>query len=96
MSESTMLTEKTVKLLTFDGTASTFQMWWTRFMAFAALNKFAEVVQRYLEANLPQAEDDLIDETTAAGKLQALAKKRNATAFASLTMARPPSRSPSK
>jgi len=56
-------------------------------MAFAALNKFAEAVQRNAEASLPQDESDPIDESTAVGKLQALAKKRNATAFASLMMA---------
>jgi len=79
--------ESTVKLPTFDGDASRFQLWWTRFQAYAALNKFIEAVQKTRDPNLPAMESTVIDELTDEGKKQASAVKKNAKAFASLTMA---------
>jgi len=79
--------ESTVKLPTFNGDASRFQMWWTQFQAYAALNKFIEAVQKTRDPNLPATESTVIDDLTDEGKKQASAVKKNAKAFASLAMA---------
>lgn len=78
---------KSLRLPTFDGTAEKFQIWWTRFWAYASVFAFAAALATGGEATLPAREDAVIDEATPAGVLSAAAKKRNAIAVAQLTMA---------
>ena len=56
-------------------------------MAFAAVCKFVEALMIGGEPDLPANESDVIDLKTPAGLLSSAAKKRNALAMASLTMA---------
>ena len=78
--------EKSVRLPTFDGANKNYQLWWTRFQAYAMVYKFGEALVVGGEADMPASESMVIDETTPAGKLEAAAKKRNAIAMASFTM----------
>ena len=78
--------EKSVRLPTFDGANKNYQLWWTRFQAYATVYKFGEALVVGGEADMPASESTVIDETTPAGKLEAAAKKRNAIAMASFTM----------
>jgi hypothetical protein len=38
--------EKSVRLPTFDGSHKNFQLWWTRLVAYATINKFIEVINK--------------------------------------------------
>jgi len=78
--------DKSVKLPTFSGKQEDFQIWWTCFMAYAVVYKFKEALKQGGEDDLPTGKDDTIDETTDAGKKQALAKKRNVVAMANFSM----------
>ena len=71
----------------FDGAPKSFMIWYTRFMAYASVMKFAEAVRKTKDPNLPAKEGDAIDESTDDGKKKAAALKRNAVAMANLTMA---------
>jgi hypothetical protein len=79
--------EKSVRLPTFDGSHAKFQIWWTRFKAYAMVYKFVEALKESAETDLPGTEDTRIDEATDIGKRQVAAKKRNAIGMAHLTMA---------
>ena len=81
------LSEKSVKLPTFDGSHATFQLWWTRFKAYATVYKFDQALKVGGERDLPASESVTIDTSTDVGKRQEAAKKRNAVAMANLTMA---------
>jgi len=74
-----------VRLPMFDGDHKKFQMWNTRFRAFATVSRFAEALAP--QAMMPAREDELIDETTDDGRLKALAIRRNGVAMANLSMA---------
>jgi hypothetical protein len=79
--------DKSVRLPVFEGAHKDFQVWWTRFQAYATVHKFAAALKDGGEATLPKKEEDAIDETKDEGKLQAAAKKRNEVAMANLAMA---------
>jgi hypothetical protein len=85
MSETS--SEKGVKLPTFDGDYKKFQMWWTRFSAYATVYKFWQALTDEDDDVRPSSEDEELDLTTAEGKKQEAAKKRNEVAMASFTMA---------
>ena len=74
-----------VRLPMFDGDHKKFQMWNTRFRAFATVSRFAEALAPH--AMMPAREDELFDETTEDGRLKALAIRRNGVAMANLSMA---------
>jgi hypothetical protein len=78
---------RTVRLPVFGGAHADFQVWWTRFMPFAAVCKFTQALKVGGETNLPAKEDDAMDISTDVGKLQSAAVRRNAIAMANLTMA---------
>ena len=80
-------TEKSVRLPTFDGTEKSFQIWWTRFEAYASVYGFASAIKIGGDPHLPATEATVIDDSTADGKLKAAAKRRNRLAMANLTMA---------
>jgi hypothetical protein len=71
----------------FDGEDKKFQLWWTRFKAYAAVKRFSQAIQRTADPNLPDTEGATIDATTANGRVQTVALERNMLAIASLTMA---------
>ena len=79
--------EKSVRLPTFDGDHKKFQIWWTRFKAYATVNKFSEAIGITAEDDLPASEQAVIDESTPEGKKQVAAKRRNGVAIAHLSMA---------
>jgi len=54
---------KTVKVPSFDGTESKFQMWFVRFTTFALLNKFAQAVKPDIEPGMPPKEEEEADDT---------------------------------
>jgi len=75
-----------VRLPMFDGDHKKFQMWNTRFRAFATVSRFVEALLAP-QAMMPAREDELIDETTDDGRLKALVIRRNGVAMANLSMA---------
>jgi hypothetical protein len=71
----------TGKVPTFTGMEEDFQVWWTRFLAFACMCMFSQALQEGEEAEMPATDSEEIDITTAAGKKTAAAKKRNAVQY---------------
>eukprot|EP00957_Ditylum_brightwellii_P180357 13739488-Ditylum_brightwellii.AAC.1 len=71
-------------LLTFDGTAKMFQMWWLRFCAYATVFGFTQSIQKTVDPDLPKSKDADVDNRNTAAKK---AKKANMIAMASFTMA---------
>jgi hypothetical protein len=79
---------KSLRLAMFDGTREKFPVWWTRFEAYAVVQKFDQAIQLSgPDVDMPARYDEAIDISTDDGKLKAAAKKRNALAIASFTMA---------
>ena len=78
---------KTIKLPLFDGTKKAFQMWWTQFFMYATFYQFAKALKDEKDDDLPDKEDEELDESTAEGKKAVAARKRNHTAMAAFTMA---------
>eukprot|EP00567_Pseudictyota_dubia_P000197 CAMPEP_0197464978 /NCGR_PEP_ID=MMETSP1175-20131217/64306_1 /TAXON_ID=1003142 /ORGANISM="Triceratium dubium, Strain CCMP147" /LENGTH=131 /DNA_ID=CAMNT_0043000981 /DNA_START=172 /DNA_END=567 /DNA_ORIENTATION=+ len=79
--------EKSVKCPSFDGKPEKYQIWLTRFKAYAAVHGFSPALADGGETDLPNNESDVISESTSDGKKAAAAKKRNAIAMANLTLA---------
>ena len=72
----------------FDGASKNFQLWWMRFNAYATVHRFAKAVSKDVpDADMPLSEAEVLDESTDAGKKRIAAKRRNAVAMASLSMA---------
>ena len=63
--------EKSVKLPTFDGDRSKFQLWWARFSAYAVVFKFSAALQQGGDPDMPPTEAALLDESDAMQKRQA-------------------------
>ena len=78
---------KSVRLPTFGGAQKDFQVWWTRFLAYGSVYKFALALKESDEVDLPKSDADVLDLTTDAGKKKDLARKRNNIAMANFTMA---------
>ena len=85
--EMTSVSEKSVKLPSFNGEEGNFQIWWVRMRAYAGVMKFLPALGEKPDPNLPAKAATVIDETTADGKLQAKAVQENAVAMANFTMA---------
>jgi hypothetical protein len=83
MSATTADSSKTIPLPTFDGESKNFQLWWTRFKAYAAVKKFDQAIKETAESSLPTVE--ATDGNTTADQHAAL--ERNILAIANLTMA---------
>lgn len=75
------------KLPTFSGDLGKFQVWWMRFKAYENVNEFVETINRAIDQDMPANNSAPISESTAQGKREAKAKRKNALAKASLTMA---------
>eukprot|EP00977_Amphora_coffeiformis_P005922 scaffold1253_cov146-Amphora_coffeaeformis.AAC.5 len=78
---------QSVKLPLFDGKAKSFTMFWMRFKAYGAVKGFLPALQVGGEGDMPADEATALDLNDPTEKRQAEAKKRNAVAVASLTMA---------
>ena len=83
MNSSESVRERSVSLPVFTGKQEDFQMWWTRFSMYAVVKQFKNALKK--EADLPDKEDDVLDETK--DKMKIEAKKRNEVAMANLAMA---------
>jgi hypothetical protein len=70
----------------FGGAHKDFQTWWTRFLAFAAVYQFTQVLTGTPETDLPSSDAAVIDTSTDPGKRQKLAKDRNNIAMEHFTM----------
>jgi hypothetical protein len=80
--------DKSVKLPTFDGAHKSFQLWWTRFTAFATVYKFNEAVRKDgPDPDLPSSESEVLDEDDEDDKKKIAMRKRNAVAMVNLSMA---------
>ena len=77
---------RSVRVLVFDGTHKSFQLWWVRFQAYTRLMKCYETLFKE-SAGLLESEDASIDETTDVGALHMKMKKQNDMGMAHLTMA---------
>ena len=87
MSTSEYSGEKGVRLPSFDGDSKKFQLWWTRFSAYAAVYQFSQALSKEGDVDMPTSDDEAFDVTTPTGKKILKAKKRNQVAMASFCMA---------
>ena len=78
---------KSVRLPTFGGAQKDFQIWWTRFLAYGSVYKFAAALKESDDVDLPASDADVLDLTKDEGKRQDAARKRNNVAMANFTMA---------
>ena len=76
-----------MRVPSFDGKKAAFQMWWTKFRAFASVNKFAKSLSETADPDLPLTADAIIDETTSTGVREAAALARNNLAMSMFTIA---------
>ena len=76
-----------VKLPLFDGKAKNFTMFWMQFKAYGAVKGFLPALQDGGKPDMPPDEATVLDMNDPTKKTQVEAKKRNAVAVASLTMA---------
>ena len=80
---------RSVRMPVFDGTHATFQVWWTRFTAFAIVHRFkAAISPEGAEEDLPATEATAIPTGAdgAAGRA-AMRRRRNSVAYANLSLA---------
>ena len=83
MSES----NKTVNVPLFNGESKEFEMFWTRFQAYASLKGFEESIDPdNVDAELP-AVYNVFDSNADKEKIEKMAVKRNKTAVAAYTLA---------
>ena len=79
---------KSVRLSSFDGTHEGFQIWWMRFRAYSRVHKFAQALTPGDgDPDLPDTEDEELDQDTAMAALQTTAKRRNDIAMAQFCLA---------
>ena len=62
---------KSVQLPPFDGREEKFQIWWTKFIAYACVYAFAKSLKTQPEADLPASMEEEFDGTTTEGKKMA-------------------------
>ena len=77
---------KSVRLPIFDGAHKSFQIWWVRFLAYSNVMKFKTALFRNT-SQLPESDSTSLDDSIAEQALLKIAKTKNATAMAHLTMA---------
>ena len=70
----------------FNGAHKDFQVYWTRFMAFAAVYRFTQALGDTAEADLPTSDSEVLDPNDAGDKKKIAARARNNKAMANLTM----------
>ena len=74
---------KSVKLPQFDGKGESFQVWFTRFRCYAAIQKFTAAIGSAAETDLPNQESERTGDTAE----QIAARKRNSNAIYAFTLA---------
>ena len=72
---------------TFDGNASKFALWWSKYKAIAIISGFADAIREEADPMLPSSHDQEIDPSTEIGKKMILVKRKNEMAISSFTMA---------
>ena len=72
---------------TFDGSAQSFQMWWTKFSAFAMLSGFADAIEEEPDPMLPISMSSKIEDDTEEAARQKVAIRKNEHAISSFTIA---------
>jgi predicted Zn-ribbon and HTH transcriptional regulator len=78
--------DKGGKIPTFDGDAKYFASWWKKFLAYATMNKFKDILKETRDPNLPRKEVSNEDYDLLT-KEQRQAIKKNEIAMASFSMA---------
>ena len=81
------LATKSLRLPTFDGKPEHYQVWITRFRAYAGVLGFSASLKDFGETSLPATEEEDLDELDTVQVPRIKARKRNAVAVANLTMA---------
>ena len=61
----------------FKGTKDEFQVWWTRFMAYACVMKFILAIGRAVESTLPSKHSEVLDLKDDKGVKADAARSRN-------------------
>jgi hypothetical protein len=84
MTDDDALWHKSVRMPTFNGIEGEFQIFWVRYRAYAEVHDFARAL--VIDPDMPSSNLVLVDETTATGKLQKAAIKRNKIAMANFTL----------
>ena len=81
------MTERKLSLPEFDGASDKYQLWKTKFIAYAGVYGFQSALKDGGETEMPATDATALDLTTETGKSADKAKKRNALAMANLTTA---------
>jgi hypothetical protein len=84
MTDDDAVWHKSVRMPTFNGIEGEFQIFWVRYRAYAEVHDFARAL--VIDPDMPSSNLVLVDETTATGKLQKAAIKRNKIAMANFTL----------
>ena len=75
------------KIPTFDGEAKNFAMWWKKFLAFAAMSGFKDILKEERDKHLPGKEVSNDEIQSGLTKEQQTAIKKNGIAMISFSMA---------
>jgi Arginine methyltransferase-interacting protein, contains RING Zn-finger len=78
---------KSIKLPTWNGDREAFQLWWTRFKAYASKDGWAKALKPSFANELPSKEEGAFDSNPAIAKTQKEAVKMNSEAVWAITMA---------
>jgi hypothetical protein len=73
------------KMPTFDGDPRNFANWWKKFLAYATMSKFKDILKEVRDVNLPESE--VSEENEEITKEQRIAIRKNEVAMASFSMA---------
>jgi hypothetical protein len=87
MAEESSTTKATNRVPSFSGARKDFHIWWVRFKAYANMQRFQAALKTGGETSLPQSDDEVLDESTPAGKESTAAKMRNAKAMSKFSIA---------
>jgi hypothetical protein len=74
------------KIPTFDGKAKNFATWWKKFLAYAKMSKFKDILKETRDRNLP--EEKMSEENDEITKEQRIAIGKNELAMASFSVAK--------
>ena len=77
------VSEKSAKILLFDGTTDKYQLWWRRFRAYAQVNKFGNILVDTIDPELPESYNS--SESADATDIAKKAVKKNDLAMAAFT-----------
>jgi hypothetical protein len=75
------------KIPTFDGEAENFAMWWTTFLAYAAMSRFKDILKEERDKHLPEKEVSEGEDQNELTKERQTAFKKNEIVMASFSIA---------